>query len=413
MSETDTSPELRVGQYGLRTFHVSEDGYLLPVNAMVHDSRLINTSWKNGTCIAQCAMERNHPVPDDGCTCGIYSFPTVDQVRRQYPSGYTLLAVVSLEGRVIEGERGWRSEAARIVALWMPRAARLYPSDLGRITKQLTTNYPGIEFHENLDTMIDTYEGVSHWDPATWDPALWDLRTGGWARTPSRRDPAVLQEGPSAIDKPVVGKVARGVTYLSLAIQPLQLALLAVVTFVATRYAPATSAPGYAWHTFLSHGIQDWGTYLSNGMLALHQAQLYIAAHPVTVTIIGGILQMPMPVNPRPWGQVIGGGIPVTAVTPRPWRWRWRRSLRSVLLGTTSILSLEAVCVVVALTARSSVGWLDFVIGVVCVAGIIPLMVFIPAVSDRVEREMIVMRTSRSPGLVQTGVRIGTVWPPA
>jgi len=350
MSETDTGPELRVGQYGLRTFHVSEDGYLLPLNAGIQDSRL-NASWKDGTCIAQCGMECNHPVPDDECRCGIYSFPSVEQVRSQYPSGYNLLAVVSLEGRVIEGEYGWRSEAARIVAIWTPPEVRWRSSDLGRVTNQLKTNYPNIAFREDLDTMIEDYEGLSRW--------------GNYPAGRTER-----------IDTYYTGTVTRAVHYLALAIRPVPLILLAGLTFIAAH--PPPTGPG--WLSFLSHG-----------MLVFHQGELQVAAHPLWVTALGGLMFMPrMPMR----------------------RHRWRRSLLSALLGATYILSLEAACVVLALTAHSSVGWLDLLIGVAAVVGQVPLLVFMPPMLDRLEHRLF-MTTRRSCGLVQPGVRVAPVWPPA
>jgi len=350
MSDTDTGPELRVGQYGLRTFHVSEDGYLLPVNTGIQGSRL-NASWKDGTCIAQCNAGHNHPVPDDGCSCGIYSFPSVEQVRSQYPSEHNLLAVVSLEGRVIEGGRGWRSEAARIVAIWTAHGARRGPDGLGRITNQLKTNYPNIAFRENLDAMLEDYEGISRWG----------------------NSPVVFAE---RIDRNATGTVARGLQYLSLAIRPSSVALLAVVTFVAARYAPAKSVQKPYWRTFFS-----------NGMRAFYQGELHIAAHPLWLTAFGGILLMPMVVKRHH---------------------RWGHSLLSILIGTTRILSLEAVCVVVALTAHSSVGWLDLLIGVVYVAGSVLSLVFMPTVFDRLGHRLPV-KTRRPCGLVQTGMRVTPV----
>lgn len=342
MSDTDTGPELRVGQYGLRTFRVSEDGYLIPVAAG------LDSSWKDGTCIAQCNKGHNHLVPDDKCSCGIYSFPSAVQVRSQYPSGYSLLAVVSLEGRAIEGEYGWRSEAARIVAIWMPHETRRDPSDLGKITNQLKTNYPNIPFHEDLDAMLEDYEGVS-------------------AAVP------VEQEPPREFDKHVTGTATRGVEYLSRAIRPLPLILLAAVTFIAAQAKSVQGQP-----------------FLSNGMLAFHQGELNIAAHPLWVTSLGGTLLVPM-----------------MSVRYH----QWRRTLLAVLISTTRILSLEAVCVVAALTAHSSVGWLDLLAGVVLAVGSVPILIYVPALSNRLQYELAI-KIRKSCGLVQPGVRIGASKPP-
>jgi len=117
----DESPLPAVGVYGLRTFRVSLDGQLLPVAHLTQ-------AWKDGRCTAECSRGGTHPVPDDHCTCGIYSFRDTGHLTRQYPEAHSLVAVVALEGCTIEGDRGWRSQAAQVVAIWI--AAEGLPTEL-------------------------------------------------------------------------------------------------------------------------------------------------------------------------------------------------------------------------------------------------------------------------------------------
>jgi hypothetical protein len=65
------------------------------------------------------------------------------------------VAVVALEGRVIEGELGWRAQAGRVVAMWSAPGV-LSPKVRKRINRQVpgltwlasdgqVTDYPGLE----------------------------------------------------------------------------------------------------------------------------------------------------------------------------------------------------------------------------------------------------------------------------
>lgn len=138
--------EPAVGVHAVRTFRVSANGRLMPLVAG-HDD------WAAGWCIARCGRE--HQAPAVGCTCGIYSFNNWRELRVQYPVPSTrVIAVVALEGITIEGRKGYRSQAARVIDIWM-RAGQLgLPAD---VIAQLRVTYPRVRFHTDLGRMLAAY----------------------------------------------------------------------------------------------------------------------------------------------------------------------------------------------------------------------------------------------------------------
>ena len=86
-------------------------------------------SLNNGTPVhpgvpqlAHCSVLRNHEVPAEDCTCGIYALQTlaavVDRVRELYDAyicpvaGRVAIGQVYLWGKVVEYTEGWRAEYA-------------------------------------------------------------------------------------------------------------------------------------------------------------------------------------------------------------------------------------------------------------------------------------------------------------
>ena len=141
--------ELQVGVHGLRTFRVSDDGNLLPVTA-------VDDSWRGGVCIARCRRNPAHSAPAERCRCGIYTFRNLSILRSQYEPADYLVAVVALEGQTLAGVKGWRSQAGRVVALWVRRGA--LPDTLLRA---LATNLPDVPFHAEVDSMLAGYPELS------------------------------------------------------------------------------------------------------------------------------------------------------------------------------------------------------------------------------------------------------------
>lgn len=140
--------ELLVDVHGLRTFRVSDDGQLLPVIAL-------DDSWRGGTCIARCRRDPGHQAPVDQCRCGIYTFRNLRVLREQYQQADLLVAVVALEGQTLAGSRGWRSQAARVLAIWVSPDA--LPDGL---LAGLMTNLPEVAFHVDVDQMVSNYSDL-------------------------------------------------------------------------------------------------------------------------------------------------------------------------------------------------------------------------------------------------------------
>lgn len=166
-----TNDDVVVGAYGLRTFRVCDDGRLLsPVS-------LDTDGWIDGTCIAQCHPGANitgrirlggaggadtastkaaHRVPHESCRCGVYSFRDLLTLRGNYDESAYLVAVIRLEGTVLEGTRGQRAEAARVVALWVSPTA--LPDN---VRGKLIARLPEVTVQENLAEMIAHYPGLA------------------------------------------------------------------------------------------------------------------------------------------------------------------------------------------------------------------------------------------------------------
>lgn len=146
--------ELQVGVHGLRTFRVSDDGNLLPVTA-------VDDSWRGGVCIARCRRNPAHAAPADRCRCGIYTFRNLPVLRSQYEPATYLVAVVALEGQTLAGVRGWRSQAGRVVAVWVQPGA--LPETL---LQALCANLPDVPFHTDVDRMLADFPELSVTPPA-------------------------------------------------------------------------------------------------------------------------------------------------------------------------------------------------------------------------------------------------------
>ena len=110
------SPDVEVGRFTLRTFLIDNRNNLRPL--MLPSGGL---DWVNGQCSATCLRhQRRHQAPDVMCSCGIYSVHSLEELKRQYPEeAAEVVAVIAPEGRCITGDKGLRSEYARVIALWI------------------------------------------------------------------------------------------------------------------------------------------------------------------------------------------------------------------------------------------------------------------------------------------------------
>lgn len=145
MTSLEDWPEPVVGLFAVRTFRVSANGFLVPLS-------FTSADWADGTCIARCG--RGHAAPADGCTCGVYSLRDLRELRLQYWTARRLVAVVALEGQTVEGTKGWRSQAARVIDVWTGNGRWALPAEQDALLRQ---NLPGVRFHTDLDRMLAGY----------------------------------------------------------------------------------------------------------------------------------------------------------------------------------------------------------------------------------------------------------------
>lgn len=159
--------EPAVGVYGLRTFRITKDLRLTSLNEA-------NTEWLAGSCLARCRslftvdirqlattprladVPPSHAAPDPKCTCGIYVTTDVAFLRQQYSCAGDIVAVIALQGTVVEGPYGSRAAAGAVVAVWL-RPGLLTPAE----TDQLMTSLPGAVLFDAVDTMIGEYPGLT------------------------------------------------------------------------------------------------------------------------------------------------------------------------------------------------------------------------------------------------------------
>ncbi len=90
--------------------------------------------WEDGTCRAVChkgsragwrggrlvtLTNEVHDAPHEGCDCGIYGSLSYADLLYQFRSNASIMvAVIAAEGTTIIGDRGLRTQFARVVAYW-------------------------------------------------------------------------------------------------------------------------------------------------------------------------------------------------------------------------------------------------------------------------------------------------------
>jgi hypothetical protein len=142
--------------------------------------------WQPGLNEAACLQGCGHPVPEESCGDGHWAFWKVTP----YPLGYDLpvLGVIEGSGRVLSGEKGFRCQRARIVALhldslapagppaswqWTALGTGLYAEEVtpsypllspdwldawrAVISDRLEQLYPDARVYENRDTMLTVH----------------------------------------------------------------------------------------------------------------------------------------------------------------------------------------------------------------------------------------------------------------
>lgn len=132
---------------GIRTFHTSAKGYLLPPS---YES---GVSFVDGVNYARCGYmgyrtpwnvttygnppkrlderdpffynHRQHPIASKACSCGFYAFRTYTRsIISGYPNSQSVQAIVEGFGHVTVGTEGFRAEKLRIKAIVVPSEPR-------------------------------------------------------------------------------------------------------------------------------------------------------------------------------------------------------------------------------------------------------------------------------------------------
>jgi hypothetical protein len=92
--------------------------------------------WPAGHPLEAMCPTLRHAAPVAGCTCGVHaaaSYDLLDELGFVDDSGHAIaLGTVSLWGRVVETERGWRAERAYPRQVWLPPAIGRFAAGLAR-----------------------------------------------------------------------------------------------------------------------------------------------------------------------------------------------------------------------------------------------------------------------------------------
>lgn len=141
-------PDLVPGQLrGYRQFDLRDDG-LYP---LVHSE---DGAWGGDLETARCATGADHTAPDPGCRCGLYGW--------YLPGSATVAlgpvsAVISVQGRCILGDRGFRAAQGRIEAVALPAAVRWTPRAARSARGMLATRYPQTAVYSSARQMLKDY----------------------------------------------------------------------------------------------------------------------------------------------------------------------------------------------------------------------------------------------------------------
>ncbi|MGZ4618486.1 MAG: hypothetical protein ACXV5Q_08260 [Frankiaceae bacterium] len=129
---------------GYRHFQLQPDG-LYPVALVTMGP------WDGGTAHAACADDAGHPAPGRSCGCGLYGwYHPGDAAGRHRETA----AVIAARGRTILGDKGFRTAAARIVAVTLPLPLRLRPAAAARARRMLAARYPHTRVYESRRRML-------------------------------------------------------------------------------------------------------------------------------------------------------------------------------------------------------------------------------------------------------------------
>ena len=132
---------------GYRQFRLDHDGlYPLVQGAL--------GPWSSEVQHAMCARGEHHAAPDRQCSCGLYGWYHPDSA-----TGFVdqVSAVISVRGRTILGERGFRAADARISAVALPWSMWLRPRAVRRARQMLSNQYPQTTVYASRRRMVREY----------------------------------------------------------------------------------------------------------------------------------------------------------------------------------------------------------------------------------------------------------------
>ena len=129
---------------GYRQFLLLTDG-LYPV---VHWAA---GRWEPGRHAARCSTGATHDAPARDCTCGFYGWYDPSGTAGSYGGAK---AVIAASGRIVLGDRGFRSGVARVEAVALPVPLRWQPRGSTRARRMLAERYPDVPVYRSARAMV-------------------------------------------------------------------------------------------------------------------------------------------------------------------------------------------------------------------------------------------------------------------
>jgi hypothetical protein len=190
-------PDLVAGELrGYRQFELRADGLYPTVHSECGP-------WDGELEKARCAAEGDHAAPSAACRCGLYGW--------YLPGSATVAlgpvsAVVSVRGRCILGDRGFRAAEGRIEAVALPAAVRWAPGAARRTRQMLAVKYPRTKVYDSTRRMLKDHPpqdvtGLGIHPPSDRSRALRTAVIALWAAVlvPTYALAALHGEGPVAV----------------------------------------------------------------------------------------------------------------------------------------------------------------------------------------------------------------------
>lgn len=138
-TDTMSVPD-RMGEViGWRAWNVISLGRILRLRSKVHAAHWPTDDWVYAECSGaswqrgrdsqarMCDSSEDGRCPGEHCACGLYAAASAEQLddlsyATTYMQGGSISVVgqVAMAGKIIEGDKGWRAEKARVYKLYVP-----------------------------------------------------------------------------------------------------------------------------------------------------------------------------------------------------------------------------------------------------------------------------------------------------